>query len=73
LLRILPAILLVGLLPVSVMGQPKKIPKEPLQVVDADSGKLIPELLLLPRFFSFSGIHLARRGARQRYLSILFG
>lgn len=55
-LRILPAILLVGVLPVSVMGQPKKIPKEPLQVVDADSGKLIPELLLLPRFFSFTGI-----------------
>ena len=55
LLRTIPGIVLIGLLAVSVMGQQKKIPKEPLHVVDASTGKLIPELLLLPRYSSFTG------------------
>lgn len=38
-----------------VMAQQRKIPKEPLQVVDASTGKLIPELLLLPRYSTFTG------------------
>jgi hypothetical protein len=36
-------------------AQQSKIPKEPLQVVDASTGKLIPELLLIPRYSSFKG------------------
>ena len=51
----LRTIALIALLAVSVMAQQKKIPKEPLHVVDASTGKLIPELLLLPRYSSFTG------------------
>jgi len=40
----------------SVRAQQSKIPKEPLQVVDASTGKLIPELLLIPRYSSFKGV-----------------
>ena len=53
---LLRTILLIGLLAASVMGQQKSIPKEPLQVVDASTGQLIPELLLVPRYGSGKGI-----------------
>jgi len=36
-------------------AQQRKVPKEPLQVIDASTGKLIPELLLIPRYSSFKG------------------
>lgn len=36
-------------------AQQRKIPKEPLQVRDASTGRLIPELLLIPRYSSFTG------------------
>jgi hypothetical protein len=63
LFRTISTIVLIGLLPVvslsglsnSAMAQQSKIPREALQVVDASTGKLIPELLLIPRYSSFKG------------------
>lgn len=40
----------------SVMAQQKKIPEEPLFVVDASTGKSIPEVLFLPRYSRFKGV-----------------
>ena len=40
----------------SVMAQQKKIPEDPLYVVDATTGKSIPEVLLLPRYSRFKEV-----------------
>jgi len=40
----------------SVMAQQKKIPEDPLYVVDASTRKAIPEVLLLPRYSRFKGV-----------------
>ena len=48
--------MLIVLLAASAMAQQRSIPKEPLQVVDADTGESIPELLLVPRYSSGKGI-----------------
>lgn len=39
-----------------VRAQQRKIPKEPFQVVDASTGKLISEFLIIPRYSTFQGI-----------------
>lgn len=39
-----------------VSGQQQKIPQDPIQFIDASTGKLIPELLLIPRYSSFKGV-----------------
>jgi hypothetical protein len=56
--KTISAIVIIGLLhgsSVSGKAQQRKIPGEPLQIVDAFTGKLIPEVLLLPRYSSFKG------------------
>jgi hypothetical protein len=65
LLRTIFTIVLIGLMLLTVMSldhfsdraraQQSKIPKEPLQVIDASTEKLIPELLVIPRYSSFKG------------------
>jgi hypothetical protein len=60
--------------PDAVRAQQSKIPKEPLQVVDASTGKLIPELLLIPRYSSFKGTSTLLgegpgRGSNRNYLA----
>jgi hypothetical protein len=65
LLRKIYKIVLNGLLQLTMMSldcfsdharaQQRKIPKEPLEVVDASTGKRISELLLISRYSSFKG------------------
>src|SRR5687767_3201404 len=50
------AVIAVGGPSASVMGQQKKIPEDPLYVVDATTGRSIPEVLLLPRYSRFKGV-----------------
>lgn len=38
-----------------VRAQQRRIPREPLQVIDASTGRLVPELLMIPRYSSFTG------------------
>ena len=52
---LLRTIVLIGLSVVCVSVRAQQIPKEPLQVVDASTGKLIPEVLIIPRYFVFTG------------------
>ena len=47
--------MLIGLLAASTMAQQRSITKEPLQLVDASTGKLISEALLIPRYSVFKG------------------
>ena len=58
----------------SAKAQQSKIPKEPLQVVDASTGKVIPEILLIPRYSSFKGTSTLLgegpgRGSDRAYLA----
>ena len=39
-----------------VVAQQQEIPKDPLQVVDVSTGKMIPEVLVLPRHSRFKGV-----------------
>src|SRR3954471_19582673 len=55
-------------------AQQSKIPKEPLQAIDASTGKLISELLAIPRYSSFKGISTMlgegpERGTNRDYLA----
>ena len=43
-------------------AQQKKVPKEPYQVVDASTGKMIPEILVIPLYSSAKGIFIAPEG-----------
>lgn len=40
-------------------AQHKRIPKEPFQIVDASSGKIVPEVLIIPMYYSASGVYTA--------------
>lgn len=40
-------------------AQHKKIPKEPVQIVDASNGKVISEALIIPKYYSANGIYIA--------------
>ena len=50
------AVMSVGGSSAAVMAQQKKIPEEAVHVVDASTGKAIPEVLLLPRYSRFKGV-----------------
>jgi hypothetical protein len=55
-------------------AQQSKIPKEPLQVTDASTGKLIPEFFVIPRYSSFTGTSTLLgegpgRGTDRNYLA----
>ena len=41
---------------VITQAQRSKIPKEPVQIVDAATGSIIPEVLIIPRYYSASGV-----------------
>ncbi len=43
-------------------AQHKKVPEEPFQVVDASTGKTIPEILVIPRYVSGTGVFIAPEG-----------
>ena len=45
-----------------VLAQQRKIPKNPFRFRDAATGKPIPEVLVLPRYFSAKGIFIAPEG-----------
>lgn len=79
-LRTIYAIVLIGIvmslsgLTNFVKAQQSKIPKEPLQVIDASTGKPIPELLLIPRYSLFKGTSTLLgegpgRGTDRNYLA----
>jgi hypothetical protein len=57
-------------------AQHKKVPKEPFQVVDASTGKTIPEILVIPRYSSSIGIFIApegpSKGSVRHYLNSPF-
>jgi hypothetical protein len=42
-----------------VSAQHSKIPEEPFQVVDASTGKAIPEILVIPLYSSYKGIFIS--------------
>lgn len=44
------------------MAQHTKVPKEPFQVVDASTGKSIPEILVIPVYSSYKGIFIVPEG-----------
>jgi len=50
------AVMSVGGPSAAVMAQQKKLPEDPLYVVDASTEKSIPEVLLLPRYSRFKGV-----------------
>ena len=43
-------------------AQHTKVPKEPFQIVDASTGKTIPEILVIPLYSSYKGIFIAPEG-----------
>ena len=43
-------------------AQHKKVPKEPFQIVDASTGKTIPEVLVIPLYSSYKGVFIAPEG-----------
>ena len=43
-------------------AQHVKVPREPFQVVDASTGKTIPEILVIPLYSSYKGIFIAPEG-----------
>ena len=49
-----------------VMAQQERIPKNPFRFTDAVTGKPIPEVLVLPRYFSAKGIFMAPEGHGKR-------
>lgn len=56
------------------LAQQKKIPREPVQFVDASTGRPVPELLLIPRYSSFKGVSTMLgegpgRGTERDYLA----
>jgi hypothetical protein len=70
---ILGTLLFTALSPACFTAQ-QKISKEPVQVVDAATGKLIPELLVIPRYSSFKGVSTLfgegpGRGVNRDYLA----
>ena len=52
------------------MAQHKKVPDEPFQVVDAISGKTIPEILVIPLYSSAKGVFIAPEGPSKFTLRI---
>ena len=55
-----------------VMAQQSKIPKNPFRFTDAITGKVIPEVLVLPRYSSARGIFIAPEGpAKATYRNYL--
>ena len=55
-LQILSALVLAGLIHANASAQQRSVSKEPIRVVDASTGKTIPEVLMLPQYSTFRGI-----------------
>lgn len=55
-----------------VSAQKRRIPKEPFQITDASTGKPIPEVLVIPRYYSVTGIvpslFVKRKDVYRNYL-----
>jgi hypothetical protein len=59
---LLLAVVSVDCFPERVDAQHTKVPEEPFQVVDAPTGKTIPEILVIPLYSSYKGIFIPPEG-----------
>lgn len=50
-------------------AQKKRVPEEPFQVVDASTGKTIPEILVIPLYSSYKGVFIPPEGPSKASVS----
>jgi hypothetical protein len=56
--------------PEHARAQHTKVPKEPFQVIDASTGKTIPEILVIPLYSSYKGVFVPPEGPSKTTVRI---